>query len=534
LSLSSLEGVVLVVDDEPGVAELCRRILVRNGFEVVSVTRPTAGVDHLRSRRFDLLLIDIRMPEIDGFELMAIARRHQPDLAVLIMTGFGTVETAIEALRQGADGLILKPFGDTAELVRSVREALVASGRKRELGRLTALRPLFTTTESLFSETEPDRLVELLLDATLTHLRCGHAGYYVQERDRQSLELRASRGKPPQQESISLEAGPLGESVLRNTLITANLGGPGEARLQERLGGYNLGSVLCAPITREGEISGLLAGRDGGEPFFSESDIEMFAILARQAGVALENARLYAELRAYLRQVEESQKALIQAEKMAAVGRLTASIAHEINNPLQGLGNCLHLAVRYDLDEKQRADYLNLAESELARLKATVGRMLDFYRPGKLDREDADVNELILRVLTLLRKQLEDHKIEVSTELTSDLPRVSVVTNQIQQVFFNIILNAIDAMTEGGALQVTTRNHNGVVEILFEDSGPGVLAEARDRIFEPFSSTREDGTGLGLSVSYNILDTHGGSLELLQDDNKGACFRIQLPIMESV
>jgi signal transduction histidine kinase/DNA-binding response OmpR family regulator len=526
--------VILVVDDEPGVAELCRRILVRNGFEVSAVTRPTAGVEQLRKRRFDLLLIDIRMPEMDGFELMAIARRNQPDLAVLIMTGFGTVETAIEALRQGADGLILKPFGDTAELIRSVREALIASGNKRELGRLMALRPLFTTTESLFSETERSQLIELLLDAVRSHLRCSHAGFYLQEAGGSTLLLRASRGNPPRQESVHPDSGPLGQAAWRNMLITANLGGPGDPDLQNQIEGYHLGSVLCAPITRENDVSVLLAGRDASESYFSESDIEMFAILASQAGVALENARLYSELRAYLRQVEDSQKALIQAEKMAAVGRLTASIAHEINNPLQGLGNCLHLAVRDDLDEKQRADYLILAESELERLKATVGRMLDFYRPGKLDREDADVNELVLRVLKLLRKQLEDHQIIVITDLTEDLPRISVVTNQIQQVFFNIILNAIDAMAGGGELHVITRDRDGSVEILFEDTGPGVGAEARDRIFEPFSSTREDGTGLGLSVSYNILDTHGGSLELLQVDNKGACFRVQLPIMESV
>ena len=159
--------------------------------------------------------------------------------------------------------------------------------------------------------------------------------------------------------------------------------------------------------------------------------------------------------------------------------------------------------------------------------------MLDFYRPGKLDREDADVNELIKRVLTLLHKQLEDNEIEVNTNLSSHLPRVTVVTNQIQQVFFNIILNAMDAMSEGGELNVITKNGNGSVEILFEDTGPGVAKKTQEHIFEPFTSTREDGTGLGLSVSYNILDTHGGSLELLQEEGKGACFRIRLPIMEA-
>ncbi|MDX1436726.1 MAG: response regulator [Anaerolineales bacterium] len=533
MKLSPPEAVILVVDDEPGVAELCRRVLDRAGFEVQAVSRPSLGVEKLKESRFDLLLIDIRMPEMDGFELMAIARQHQPDLAVLIMTGFGTVETAIEALRRGADGLILKPFGDTDELTRSVHEALRSSQNKRELGRLMALRPLFNITESLFSETEPDELIELLLEAVLGHLQCPHAGYYRRSETKNELYLISGRGSPPDGERSSADDGIIGRADFNNKLISASLGGPGEAAFHATLERYQLGSLLCAPVSRENESSVILAGRDVGDAIFTESDVEMFGILARQGAAALENARLYAELRAYLRQVEESQQALIQAEKMAAVGRLTASIAHEINNPLQGLGNCLHLAVREDLEPEQREEYLRLAEGELERLKATVGRMLDFYRPGKLDREDADVNELIKRVLTLLHKQLEDNEIEVNTNLSSHLPRVTVVTNQIQQVFFNIILNAMDAMSEGGELNVITKNGNGSVEILFEDTGPGVAKKTQEHIFEPFTSTREDGTGLGLSVSYNILDTHGGSLELLQEEGRGACFRIRLPIMEA-
>ncbi len=293
-----------------------------------------------------------------------------------------------------------------------------------------------------------------------------------------------------------------------------------------------MSSVLCAPVLRHVEYSVLLAARQAGEPIFSEADVEMFGILVQQAAGAMENARLYGELRDYVRQVEESQQALIQAEKMAAVGRLTASIAHEINNPLQALRNCLHLAGRAELDLEQRGDYLELAESELRRLMSTVQRMLDFYRPGTVEQEIADVNQLVQRVHKLLRKQLEENNIQVYEDLDLDMPSVYVMANQIQQVFFNIILNAMDAMPEGGEIYIETTRRDGQVEIIFEDTGPGVPLESSEQIFEPFMSTRENGTGLGLSVSYNIVDAHHGSLDLLLDRDRGACFRIRLPILE--
>jgi signal transduction histidine kinase len=300
--------------------------------------------------------------------------------------------------------------------------------------------------------------------------------------------------------------------------------------MQEFVANHDLGSVLCAPVAREAEFSVLSAGRDAGEPNFSEADIEMFGILARQAAVALENARLYGELRDYVRQVEESQQALIQAEKMAAVGRLTASIAHEINNPLQALGNCLHLASRTDLEPPQREEYLDLAESELQRLMTTVQRMLDFYRLSSTERDEADVNLLIERVLKLLHKQLDEQSVAVRLDLFPDLPSVRVVANQIQQVFFNILLNAMDAMPSGGEIHIHTQAQDGIVEVYFQDTGPGVAEDVQERIFEPFLSTREHGTGLGLSVSYNILDAHGGSLVLVPDRDRGACFKVQIPI----
>ena len=163
-----------------------------------------------------------------------------------------------------------------------------------------------------------------------------------------------------------------------------NATGPGEEDAQSLLSTLGLGTAILIPVARSNLHSVLFAARDATstERPFRGADLEMFFVLARQAVVAMENAGLYEDLRDYVRQVEDSQQALLRAEKMAAAGRLTASIAHEVNNPLQSVQNCLHLAGREDLPAEKRREYFALAQTELERLMKTMQRMLDFYRPG--------------------------------------------------------------------------------------------------------------------------------------------------------
>ena len=169
---------VLVVDDEPGIALLCKRILTRQGYQVTALTDPREAVEWLGQNKAELLLVDIRMPEVDGFEVITYARQLQPDIAVLVMTGFGTVETAIRALRQGVDGLLLKPFEKRDELVEAVRQALLDSQQKRDAARIHTLRPLFEVTESLLSETRSESLLDLVVNAICGPLSCENSGYY--------------------------------------------------------------------------------------------------------------------------------------------------------------------------------------------------------------------------------------------------------------------------------------------------------------------------------------------------------------------
>jgi len=524
-----MEEQILVLDDEPGITMLCTRLLKRAGYEVVAFTEAAPAYEHLRTQHVDLLLVDIRMPDADGFEVIDYARQEQPDIAVLVMTGFGTVETAIRALRQGVDGLLLKPFDQGSELVETVKQAFFDSERKRDAARIQALRPLFNVTESLLSETRPEQLLELITNAVQGHLRCKHVGYY-QLGDNQEIRLLSGVGKVPDASDGKTESAFLKNIEDIENPILINTSGPSANKYSTILAKLKLGAALFVPVKRLNTNSVIFAARDEDAPPFLGADLETLLILSNQASIALENAYLYAELREHVNQVEESQQALLRAEKMATAGRLSVSIAHEVNNPLQSVHNCLHLAGREDLTEEQRSDYFELAKTELNRLMSTVQKMLDFYRPGAVSPTEVDLQEILEYVLNLMSKQLEKQNIQVQLDVQKNLPKIIAVGSQIQQVVINLVLNSVDVMPEGGSLNISACSHKKGVQLLFQDSGPGIANDRIPQIFEPFYSTKDGGTGLGLTVSYNIITAHGGTLELASNDGPGACFRIFIPI----
>jgi signal transduction histidine kinase/FixJ family two-component response regulator len=523
---------IMVVDDEPGITRLCERLLTRAGYGVTAFTDPSASIKFVENNKIDLLLVDIRMPEISGFDLISQVKQHQPDTAVLVMTGFGTVDTAIQALREGVDGLLLKPFDSSSELVLTVKQALADNLKKRDIARIQALRPLFDVTETFLAETQTNKLVEIVENTVCEHLHSDNAGFYQYSESDHSLKLLKGRGITFPADQSGLDKGLIGRTDALGTPLWIGANGPDKTGQQSALVSMKFNSVFVAPISRLKVRGVLFVGRKTKEAAFREVDWEMFLLIVRQAAVAMENAKLYEELREYIRRMEESQQALIRAEKMAAAGRLTASIAHEINNPLQAVQNCLHLATRSEIPLKKQREYLGLANHELDRLMKTVQRMLDFYRPGSVEPQRVNLSVLIRRVIKLLAAQLQARKINVSTRFSSGIPSILAVSSQLEQVFINLILNAYDAMAEGGELRISARLAKEMVEIYIQDSGSGVSEENRGRIFEPFVTTKKGGTGLGLTVSYGIIAAHGGSLDLVMDHGPGACFRVSLPLKD--
>lgn len=534
------EPIVLVIDDEANVVLLCRRLLERAGFQVLVSTNPTQGLAILERQPVDLMLADIRMPELDGFQLLTLARRKRPDLAAVIMTGYGTVDTAIAALKHGADGLILKPFTND-ELVENVQRALRESQHKRDAAHLQALKPLFGAAEKLFSETDLDQLRKLIIQVSCQYLDCTSAGLYnYVEEEGAWGKIRAQGdwlpdwiGKPDEDR--------LGFLASQETPIIISNNQDLDEGFQAFLAEHNLCSLVGVPINHKDTRCLLVIGRSLDEYPFRPVEQEMALILARQAVAALENAGLYSELRLYVEQVDQSRRAMIQAEKVAAAGRMTASIAHEINNPLQSLSNFLHLAGRRELETEARQRFLRMAQNELDRLMATVQRMLEFYRPGAIDRKATSINSIVQHVVRLMEPQFAQNGIQVHVQLAPDLPLIMGVANQLQQVFINLLINSMEAMPDGGEVTIETtstciedykpglKSSISGVEILVGDTGPGIPEREQERVFEPFYSTKENGTGLGLAVSYGIIAAHGGSLNIVNGRCSGACFRILLP-----
>jgi PAS domain S-box-containing protein len=228
---------------------------------------------------------------------------------------------------------------------------------------------------------------------------------------------------------------------------------------------------------------------------------------------------------------KHTQAALLRAEKLAVAGRLVASLTHEINNPLQSVIGFLGLADETLAEGGDVGRYLRVALEELRRVARIVGQLRDlFRRPEQEEREPIDVNELLDRVLTLSQRKCEESGIEVIWNTEVDLTPIPLVRDQIQQVFLNLMLNAVEAMPEGGQLRVevaSTQDPAGV-SIAFADDGVGIASDKLRRVFDPFYSTKPEGLGMGLFTSQEIVEQHGGHIEVVSQLGHGATFTVWL------
>lgn len=323
---------------------------------------------------------------------------------------------------------------------------------------------------------------------------------------------------------------------------------------------------LGIPLLLRGKIIGYLTLDNQQTAIYDQSQRSFAQAFANQAAAAIQNARLYEAEREQYRRLQQSHAQLIQVEKMAALGRLVASVAHEVNNPLQATQNALML-LEMELEGLQRPDkvtyHLNITRTEIDRISSIVHRMREFYsplrlkRPGQLVNGDAiddfyrstndelqpiDLHGILESVLQLTNKQLQHHHIAIARIWSKDIPLLHGNADQLKQVCLNLILNAIDAMSgQPGTLHVRTAPVHAhlhenrlqpAVRLEFSDTGPGMPPEILSRLFEPFFTTKEQGSGLGLFVCYKIVEAHHGRLHVESHVGLGTTFTILLPVVQ--
>ena len=311
----------------------------------------------------------------------------------------------------------------------------------------------------------------------------------------------------------------------------------------EAVSGFVSQMLLAVPIVLENEVIGVLEAANSQPVPFAPDALPLLESAANWAAIALHNAMLYETQKSQYHQLRQSQAQLVQAEKMAAVGRLAASIAHEINNPIQAIQGCITLTAEELQDlaiapDQEIYTYLEIVQTELLRVAQIVRRMRDFYIPAPDVMEPVFLPSLIEHVLKLLQRPMDERDIRSQCTWSADLPLVMGIANHLKQVFLNLALNALDAMPHGGTLSFTadyaphTTYPPTHVQIAVTDTGEGIPAELLPNVFEPFITTKPQGSGLGLSTTYGMIQDHQGRITVQSTLGQGTTFTIELPIAQ--
>jgi two-component system NtrC family sensor kinase len=384
---------------------------------------------------------------------------------------------------------------------------------------------------------------------------------FLADQATERLVLRASSPRPPTGLTLLPGQGMAGRAFLapRAMLLSgpeleqalSNLDAEQTVHVQRLLDPWPPSSALLAPLRLEGQRLGALVIYGGTHThLFHPRDIPFIQALADLAAVALVERRqrehaaavehdliqtrsLHAEAQSRL---DTAQAQLLQSAKLAAVGELAASVAHEINNPLYAARNSLYLVAQDLQPDAPQHPFLEIAQQELGRIARIITRMRDFYRPARAELAPADVNTILLETIALVQSHLRHGQVAATTDLAENLPPLLAHADQLRQVFLNLLLNACDAMPDGGIVRVTTGLQvpagEGLPRIVIQvsDSGVGIPPEHLPHLFEPFYTTKPQGTGLGLAISLHIVTQHGGTIIPESVAGAGTTFTVTLPL----
>lgn len=421
------------------------------------------------------------------------------------------------------------------------RQAALAFERSRRFDVtercLADVNALYQVTQGVIEAEDEDTLLQRVVDALTEH--CGYDYVLIYLADRATGELIMQQGSSEVGERLKR----MGHRVIAGKGIVGRVAAEGRPFYTNctretpffvetpLLAG--IGAELAVPLHRGDQVLGVIDLQLRPPKTFGDQDVQLVAAVASQMVLALEKMTLAADLQAALYQERAARAQLVQSEKLAALGRIVASVAHELNNPLQAIQNALYLLKVSETISPQSLEDVQAALEEANRMADIIARLRETYRPTASEDFRLDsLNLIIHEVERLISAHLSSHHITYRFDEDPNLPLVPMVRDQIKQVVLNICLNAVEAMENGGKLTVRTRfvSRKSRVSFSVTDSGGGIPSDILPHIFDPFVTTKTTGTGLGLAITDDIIRRHRGKIDVESVEGKGTTFTVWLPL----
>ena len=508
---------IVLIDDEEDIREVMAIALQEAGFTVKTAADGGEGLQLCAEILPQIVMTDIRMPGMDGLQVLKTVKKAYQDVEVIVVTAFGEMDLAIRALQLDASDFLTKPISDEA-LDLALKRAMERFTSKRQLREYAALleKEKAATSQELLKAIRFQRnLIESSMDGIL-----GCDDRHTVVIYNHSMEQLLGWTKPEVLHKMSLKQFFFDDELkrFRDDLSADAYGGA------NRLVIYD---------THLKAISGQVIPVQVSATRLFNQDLETGLVCF---------FRDLREIRKLERELSDQARILHQ-EKMMSLGRLAASVVHEINNPLSGVLDYLRRMKRILGQGQSAADrqekfqgYLDLAENETSRCSQIISSLLSFSRQSPPSFEKVQIDELLQRCILLSRHKLALNHIRLESNLQVNMPAVKADFNQLQQCVINLIFNAVDVMPDGGTLYISAGHEaeQKLVAIRIKDTGPGIGPADTAAIFESFATTKDEGygAGLGLSTVYGIMQRHGGSLDVGSRAGEGATFTLKLPVME--
>jgi len=526
---------ILIVDDEEGILDLCLQALSREGYQIWSARNGLEGIELAKKHDFDLVLTDIKMPGMSGLELFQAIQQSNPDIVGIIITGYGSMEAAIQALKLGMDDFLLKPFS-LNELKAAVAKALSRKRLEKENERLKALIPLFQLSQTFITVTDLDMLLKQVLQVAAQETAANLGVLMLKNEDSGRLEicgLVTEQGAQPPSPEYRIN-----DQLAWNTLQSGQpiiwRAGPGQGSflVSESINKRITTAVALPLVVKEEKIGVLGLCKEKKEHAFMRSDLELLSVLASQAAIAIQNARLFTRLRNAYEQLKE-------LDRMKS--DFISTVSHELRSPLHSISGYVQLLLDGKApDEATRQECLEIIYRQTQHLTNLINDLLDASRMESaslvLQKEPVQMHTAVQEVIAELQPLAEQAQITLTHNLTPALPTVFGDKERLKQVVRNLIHNAIKFTPKGGHVTISATVEPGRIVISVQDDGIGIPPEALPHLFERFyqvdsSATRcAGGTGLGLYICKQIVVAHGGEIWVKSKVGKGSTFSFSLPL----